>query len=228
MPERYDSIFGRRKGKPLRPGQAEQLTRLLPVLRIDTALAPPDPLSALFMVPVTEIILEIGFGGGERLVQEAEIALQTGFIGCEVFEAGLAKAVTAIGKSGLANIRLYDDDAGPLLDWLPAGSIARIDLLYPDPWPKRRHWKRRFVNIANLKRIARVLESGGTFRFASDIAAYVDWTLQHVGREPALTWMAGAADDWRLPWPDWPGTRYEAKAIGEGRRPAYLTFRKTG
>ena len=228
MPERHDSFYGRRKGKPLRPGQAEQLTRLLPVLRIDTALPPPDPLSALFAVPVTEIILEIGFGGGERLIHEAEIAAQTGFIGCEVFEAGLAKAVTAIGKSGLANIRLHDGDARPLLDWLPAGSIARIDLFYPDPWPKRRHWKRRFVNAANLQRIARVLEPGGTFRFASDIAAYVDWTLQHVWREPALTWTAGTADDWRRPWPDWPGTRYEAKAIGEGRRPAYLTFRKTG
>lgn len=228
MPERHDSFYGRRKGKPLRPGQAEQLARLLPALRIDTGQPPPDPLSALFSVPVTAIVLEIGFGGGERLIHEAEMAPQTGFIGVEVFEAGVAKAVSAIGKGGLANIRLYDGDARPLLDWLPAGSIARIDLFYPDPWPKRRHWKRRFVNAANLKCIARLLEPGGAFRFASDIPAYVDWTLQHVWREPALTWTAQTADDWRRPWPDWPGTRYEAKAIGEGRQPAYLTFRKTG
>ena len=228
MPERHDSIFGRRKGKPLRPGQAEQLARLLPVLRIDTAQPPPDPLSRLFSDPVTAIVLEIGFGGGERLIHEAETAPKTGYIGVEVFQAGLAKAVTAIGKSGLANIRLYDGDAGPLLDWLPAGSMAQIDLLYPDPWPKRRHWKRRFVNAANLQRIVRALAPGGTFRFASDIAAYVDWTLHHVRREPALIWTAEAADDWRRPWPDWPGTRYEAKAIGEGRRPTYLTFCKTG
>jgi tRNA (guanine-N7-)-methyltransferase len=228
MAARHDSFYGRRKGKPLRPEQAERLTRLLPVLRIDTALPPPDHLAALFSVPVSAIVLEIGFGGGERLIHEAELAPQTGFIGVEVFEAGLAKAVRGIEKSSLANIRLYDRDAGPLLDWLPAGSITRIDLFYPDPWPKRRHWKRRFVSAANLKRIARVLEPGGTFRFASDIAAYVDWTLHHTWREPALTWTAETADDWRRPWPDWPGTRYETKAIGEGRRPAYLTFRKTG
>jgi tRNA (guanine-N7-)-methyltransferase len=228
MPERHDSIYGRRKGKPLRPGQAERLTRLLPALRIDTSSPPPDPLSALFVVPVDAIVLEIGIGGGERLVHEAAMAPQAGFIGAEVFEAGLAKALTGIEKNGLANIRLHDGDAGPLLDWLPAGAIARIDLYYPDPWPKRRHWKRRFVSAANLTRIARLLEPGGTFRFASDIAAYVDWTLQHVWREPALTWTAETADDWRRPWPDWSGTRYEAKAIGEGRRPAYLTFGKTG
>ncbi len=226
--ERRDSIYGRRKGKTLRPGQAKRLAQLLPVVRIDTALPPPDPLFGLFAVPVTGIVLEIGFGGGERLIHEAAIAPQSGFIGVEVFQAGLAKAVRGIEKSGLANIRLFDGDAGPLFDWLPAGSLARIDLLYPDPWPKRRHWKRRFVNAVNLKRIARLLEPGGTFRFASDITAYVDWTLQHMRRQPALTWTAETADDWRRPWPDWPGTRYEAKAIGEGRRPAYLTFRKTG
>jgi len=228
MPERHDSIFGRRKGKPLRPEQAERLTRLLPVLRIDTALPPPDPFVALFALPVSAVVLEIGFGGGERLIHEAERFPQTGFIGAEVFEAGIAKAVRGIEKIGLGNIRLHDGDAGPLLDWLPAASLARIDLLYPDPWPKRRHWKRRFVNAANLKRIARVLEPGGSFRFASDIAAYVDWTLQHLRCETALTWTAGTADDWRRPWLGWTGTRYEAKAIGQGRRPAYLTFRNTG
>ena len=228
MPERHDSIYGRRKGKALRPGQAKLLAQLLPVLRIDTALPPPDPLFGLFAVPVTGIVLEIGFGGGERLIHEAATTPQSGFIGVEVFQAGLAKAVRGIEKTGLANIRLWDGDAGPLLDWLPAGSLARIDLYYPDPWPKRRHWKRRFVNAANLRRIARVLVSGGTFRFASDIAAYVDWTLQHVRRQPALTWTAETADDWRRPWPAWPGTRYEAKAIGKGRQPAYLTFCKTG
>ncbi len=228
MPERRDAFYGRRKGKRLRPGQAERLARLLPVLRIDTTQPPPDPLAGLFAVPVTAIVVEIGFGGGEHLVHEATTAPQTGFLGVEVFESGLAKILTGIEKSGLANIRLHDGDAGPLLDWLPAGSIARIDLFYPDPWPKRRHWKRRFVNAVNLRRVARVLEPGGTFRFASDSAAYVDWTLQHVWRQPALSWTAQTADDWRRPWPDWSGTRYEAKAIGEGRRPAYLTFRKTG
>jgi tRNA (guanine-N7-)-methyltransferase len=113
-----------------------------------------------------------------------------------------------------------------LLDWLPAASLAGVDLLYPDPWPKKRHWKRRFVGRANLDRFARVLAPGGRFRFASDIDTYVDWTLLHCRAHPAFEWRAETADDWRLPYEGWPGTRYEAKALREGRTPAYLTFEK--
>ena len=136
----------------------------------------------------------------------------------------MASAVAAIDDRGLENIRLFDGDAAHLLDWLPAASLAAVDLLYPDPWPKKRHWKRRFVSPENLDRLARVIAPGGAFRFASDIPSYVEWTLAHALRHPAFAWTAERADDWRLPFAGWPGTRYEAKAIAAGRVPTYLTF----
>jgi tRNA (guanine-N7-)-methyltransferase len=111
-----------------------------------------------------------------------------------------------------------------LLDWLPEASLDQIDLFYPDPWPKKRHWKRRFVSQTNLDRFARVLKAGGKFRFASDIAHYVNWTLLHCRAHPSFEWQAVSAEDWRNPYPGWPGTRYEAKAMREGRVPAYLKF----
>jgi tRNA (guanine-N7-)-methyltransferase len=223
---RRDSFFGRRKGKRLRPGQATLIETRLPELLLDIGAPPPKRLEALFAEPVQAVFLEIGFGGAEHLIHEALSRPGTGFIGIEPFLNGLAKAVSAIDRHGLRNVRLYDQDAGPLLDWMPVESLARIDLLYPDPWPKRRHWKRRFVNRQNLDRIARVLRPSGLFRFVSDIPSYVDWTLIEVIRHGGLAWTAERADDWRRPSPGWPGTRYERKALSEGRRPAYLVFRK--
>src|SRR5690606_4616830 len=132
----------------------------------------------------------------------------------------------AMAQSPLANMRVFDDDATRLLDWLPEASLAGIDLLYPDPWPKKKHWKRRFVNRVNLDRFARVLKPGGVCRFASAIDTYVNWTLLHCAAHGAFEWQAGEADDWRRPYAGWPGTRYEAKALREGRMPAYLTFRR--
>jgi tRNA (guanine-N7-)-methyltransferase len=151
---------------------------------------------------------------------------RTGFIGSEPFVNGMAKALVAIEQHGLNNIRLSAGDATHLLAWLPAGSISRIDLLYPDPWPKRRHWKRRFVQDDSLARLARLLKPGGEFRFASDIAGYVSWVLARALRSDQIEWMAECAHDWRKPWPDFAGTRYEAKAKREGRIPAYLAFRR--
>lgn len=225
-PERRDSFFGRRKGKPLRPGQKALMDNLLPRLRVDIGQPAPGSLAELFSHSPGEIRLEIGFGGGEHLIAEAEANSRVGFIGVEPFENGMAKALAAIDRLGLGNVRLYDRDAAPLLAWLPDCSLARVDLLYPDPWPKKRHWKRRLVNDANVGQIARVLKPGGLFRFASDIDTYVDWTLQHLARRSDLVWQARTAEDWRNPWPGWKQTRYEAKAIREGRRPAYLVFRK--
>jgi tRNA (guanine-N7-)-methyltransferase len=199
-----------------------------PALAISLATPPPVPLTALFPVGVADIRLEIGFGGGEHLVASAERAPGTGFIGVEPFVAGMAKAVAAIADSGLANIRLFDGDATHLLDWLPDASLMGVDLFYPDPWPKRRHWKRRFVNAENLGRIARVLQAGGLFRVASDIDAYIEWTLLHLVRRADFVWTAERADDWRRPFPNWPGTRYETKAVAAGRRPTYLAFRRVG
>ena len=179
-------------------------------------------------MPVDEVRLEIGFGGGEHLLDEARRWPAAGFIGVEPFQNGMAKAVMAIERDGLANIRLFDQDATGLLDWLPAGSIERIDLFYPDPWPKPRHWRRRFVQPANLDRVARCLAPGGEFRFASDVDAYVRWTLRNVAANQHLRWVEGDLELCRDPWPNWPGTRYEAKALREARRPAYLTFRRAG
>ncbi|MCI5077996.1 tRNA (guanine(46)-N(7))-methyltransferase TrmB [Oricola sp.] len=222
-----EAFFGRRRGKTLRPRQAEQLERLLPQWRIDLAAAPPAALASLFAHAPNRIILEIGFGGGEHLLHRALESPETGFIGVEPFVNSMAKFVSAAEDAGVTNVRLHDDDATQLLDWLPPACLDGIDLLYPDPWPKMRHWKRRFVNRGNLDRFARVLKPGGRFRFASDIDTYVNWTLHHIHAHPDFDWPARNAGDWREPYPGWPGTRYEAKALREGRTPAYLTFRRT-
>ena len=219
-----EAFFGRRRGKALRPSQAAHLARRLPALRIDLDRAPPEQLSGLFTEPVVEVRLEIGFGGGEHLLHRAREAPAVGFIGVEPFVNSMAKLLAALDREPLSNVRLYDDDAVRLLDWLPSGSLGGVDLLYPDPWPKKKHWKRRFVSKANLDRFARVMKPGAAFRFASDVDTYVNWTLLHVARHPDFLWTARSAGDWHAPFPGWPGTRYEAKAIREGRRPAYLTF----
>jgi tRNA (guanine-N7-)-methyltransferase len=220
------AFFGRRKGHPLRRQQAALFVTLLPRLKLDIARPAPSDLRTLF-ADVDDVRLESCFGGGEHLIAEAERHPRTGFIGIEPFVNGMAKALAAIDSKKLGNIRLHHGDATEVLPWLPAGSIARFDLLYPDPWPKRRHWKRRFVQDDSVRAIARVLRPGGEFRFASDIADYVCWTLARLLRSPDFTWTAEQAYDWRKPWPDWPGTRYEAKAKREGRTPTYLIFRRT-
>ena len=223
------NFFGRRKAKPLKGAQEEALQRLYPELKIDLSAPCPQPLETLFsshkQVP-QGFVLEIGFGGGEHLVHRAKLHPEQGFIGCEPFINGMAKAVRAIADGKLTNIRLFGEDATLLLDWLPDASLSRIDLLYPDPWPKKRHWKRRFVNPGNVKRFHRLLKPGGEFRFASDIESYVNWTLRHVLDHGGFDWTAMHPDDWRTPWEEWLSTRYEQKAIREGRTPAYFIFRR--
>ncbi|WP_183188889.1 tRNA (guanine(46)-N(7))-methyltransferase TrmB [Angulomicrobium tetraedrale] len=225
-PVRETAFYGRRKGKKLRAAQATHLVRDLPALAIDTATLDGRPLAELFPHPVRAVRLEIGFGGGEHLLSEARRHPDIGYIGAEAFLNGIAKMTAAIAEAGLANVRLHGDDVVPLLDRLPDGALERIDLLYPDPWPKRRHWKRRFVQADNIDRIARLLAPGGHFRFATDIEHYAAWTLARLNADPRFEWTARRADDWRLPWEGWPGTRYEAKALREGRRPGYYEFRR--
>ncbi|MBS7539690.1 tRNA (guanosine(46)-N7)-methyltransferase TrmB [Ancylobacter lacus] len=220
------SFFGRRRGKTLRPLQAELMARDLPSLALPTDLAAGTPLAGLFPRPMRGYRLEIGFGGGERLLDEAQREPDIGFIGAEAFFNGVAKATAQITRLGLDNVRLHGDDVVPLLEKLPAASFERIDLMYPDPWPKRRHWKRRFVRPDNLSHIARLLPPGGLFRFATDVEDYAAWTLRHMLADPRFEWTARRAGDWREPYPGWPGTRYEAKAIREGRQPGYYTFRR--
>ena len=219
-----EAFFGRRRGKTLKPQQAAAMDEILPRLKLDLSQPAPAELSGLFARPVSAVRLEIGFGGGEHRLSQLRRHPDTGFIGVEPFVNGMAKLISALSQEWHDNIRVHDDDATVLLDWLPPGSLDGIDLLYPDPWPKPRHWKRRFVNQANLDRFARVLRPGGVFRFASDIDTYVNWTLLHCRAHPQFEWQAADAADWRTPYADWPGTRYEAKALREGRTPVYLTF----
>jgi tRNA (guanine-N7-)-methyltransferase len=198
----------------------------LPELLIDAGEPPPDDCRALFPAAVGEVRLEVGCGAGEHLVNQAARFPDAGFIGVEPFEEGLGKTVAAIDAAGCRNVRLFDDDAAMLLDWLPPDSLSRIDLLYPDPWPKRRHWKRRFVQDATVAQLARILRPGGEFRFVTDIDDYAAWTLVHLLRSPDFAWTAQCADDWRKPWPGFSGTRYQAKAIRAQRAPCFLIFRR--
>jgi tRNA (guanine-N7-)-methyltransferase len=220
------AFFGRRKGHALKPRQAALFDTLLPRLALDLAKPAPVDLRTLFPNAVDELRLEIGFGGAEHLVAQAQAHPNTGFIGTDAFINGVAKALVAIDAHKLSNIRLYFGDASELLDWLPAAALARVDLLYPDPWPKRRHWKRRFIQDDSLKRLARILKPGGELRFATDIADYAAYALARVLRSGDFVWTAECADDWRKPWPDYSATRYETKAKHEGRQPAYFIFRR--
>jgi tRNA (guanine-N7-)-methyltransferase len=220
------AFFGRRKGHKLRRRQAELMDTLLPRLAIDVARPAPGELSTLFPLPVTDVALEIGFGGGENLIAQAAARPQAGFIGVEPFVNGMAKALAAIDATGLRNIRLHFDDAVSLLAWLPDASLTRVDLIHPDPWPKRRHWKRRLVQDAIIAEFARVLRPGGELRFVTDIADYAAWTLRLFGQSAAFEWTARRADDWRKAWPDFAGTRYHAKAAREQRPSCFLVFRR--
>jgi tRNA (guanine-N7-)-methyltransferase len=221
------SFFGRRKGHKLRSHQADLIEHLLPRLALDITSPGPAGLGDLFDPPAGHVRLEIGFGGGEHLIAEALAFPETGFIGCEPYVNGMAKILTQIEAHNIGNIRLFAGDAAELVAWAPPRSLDRIDLIHPDPWPKRRHWKRRFVQDATVAAMARVLKPGGEFRFVCDIADYVAWTLAHLVRSPDFAWTAERAADWKQPWPGYTMTRYGRKAEREGREAAYLRFRKT-
>lgn len=220
------AFFGRRKGHALRRRQAALFDTLLPRLAVDPGKPAPANLRMLF-AGVDDVRLEIGFGGAEHLIAQAQAHPRIGFIGSDAFVNGVAKALVLIDDRKLANVRLHFGDASALLDWLPKDALSRIDLLYPDPWPKRRHWKRRFIQDDSLKRLARILKSGGELRFATDIGDYAVYALTRVLRSNDFVWTAESADDWRKPWVDFSGTRYETKAMREGRTPAYFIFRKS-
>jgi tRNA (guanine-N7-)-methyltransferase len=220
------AFFGRRKGHKLRANRARLIETLLPKLALDFSRAAPADLSTLFPMPVGEIMLDIGFGGGESMITQAKAHPQIGFIGVEPFVNGMARALAAIEESKLQNVRLHFDDAAILIAWLPPASLSRIDLVHPDPWPKRRHWKRRFVQDETIVQLARILRRGGEFRFVTDIADYASWTLQRFMRSSAFEWTALRADEWRKPWPEFTPTRYHAKAAREDRASCFLVFRR--
>ena len=220
------SFFGRRKGHRLRAYHTGLIEHLLPRLSLDIAQPAPADLTALFAPGTKNVRLEIGFGGGEHLIAEALAHPQTGFIGCEPYVNGMAKILAQIDAHGVTNIRLFAGDASELIAWAPARALARIDLIHPDPWPKRRHWKRRFVQDNTVAAMARVLSESGEFRFVCDIDDYSTWTLAHLVRSPEFMWTAERADDWRNPWPGYTMTRYGAKATREGRKALYLIFKR--
>ncbi|MEP1932333.1 MAG: tRNA (guanosine(46)-N7)-methyltransferase TrmB [Roseibium sp.] len=227
MTDRYEgSFFGRRIGKPLSPRREALMEKELPRLGLNLAAPSPENLKDLFDTDVQNVCLEVGFGGGEHLLHRARTNPEVGFIGIEPFVGSMAKAIHAVVEEELTNVRLYEDDAVKVLDWMPEASLDLAYQLYPDPWPKKRHWKRRFINHQNLDRYARVLKPGCEFRFASDIDTYIDWALRHCRDHDAFDWMANTSSDWKTPWEGWPGTRYEAKAIREGRIGRYLTFKR--
>ena len=220
--EKRRALYGRAKGKALRAHQAELMRDLLPRLDADLAALREGRL----FEPEREIWLEIGFGGGEHLIARADENREIGFIGCEPFVNGVAKLLAQVEARGLDNVRVRADDATALIEAAPDAAFSRIYLLYPDPWPKRRQQKRRFVSEANIAALARVLKPGGELRFATDIDDYAGWTLRRFLASPSFVWTARTADDWRRAWEGWAPTRYEQKARREGRGSAYLTFRR--
>lgn len=186
-----------------------------------------DPLDLDALFDGNPVWLEVGFGGGEHLVHQAAENPDVGIIGAEPYINGVAMLLGKIRRARVDNLAVHPGDARDLMDVLPAASIARAFLLYPDPWPKARHHRRRFVTQEHLEPLARVLKPGAIFRVATDIPDYVRQTLEEVPKA-GFEWLAEHPSDWRVPWDDWISTRYEQKALREGRVPHYLTFQRAG
>jgi tRNA (guanine-N7-)-methyltransferase len=211
--------YGRIKARPIKPRQAALLETLLPRIRV-----PVEPFDPHTLMPAAEAIwLEIGFGGGEHLAAQGARHPQVLVIGAEPFQNGVASALRHIDEQGLANIRLHDGDARELIARLPDASLQRVFILFPDPWPKTRHHKRRLVGAETVAELARVLRPGGRLRFATDWADYVDWALERITADPAFRWTAEGAGDWRSPPADHVTTRYEEKRLGDCA-PVFLDF----
>lgn len=224
--DRQRTLYGRRRGKPLRPGRQRSLTKHWPelALPLDKIARSGPKCGDLFGFEPRELWLEIGFGAGEHLAQQARNFPDIAMIGCEPFENGVARLVGYVEELGLKNIRVLSDDAALVLERLPEAVLDRVILLFPDPWPKRRHHKRRFVRPGNIALVARALRPGGLWRMATDDASYCRWMLRHMTSHPDFAWCARGPGDWRQRPCDWPQTRYEQKALEAGRRPAFLTF----
>jgi tRNA (guanine-N7-)-methyltransferase len=242
-PHRDLRSYGRRRGRKLSDRQEVLKRDLLPRVALDLTSpppvwgrpggekarppavgSPPSPNPSPQGGGESQVFLEIGFGGGEHLLWQAEHNPQVTVIGCEPFEDGVVKVLTVLDQTKLSNIRLHMGDARDVLRWLPPASIDRSFILFPDPWPKRKHQKRRLVNEATLDMLARVMKSGAELRFGTDIGDYARSALLAFKAEPRFEWTAQAAADWRVRPDDWPQTRYEAKADREGRRRYYFRF----
>jgi len=218
--------FGRRRGRKLSPRQQRLLENVLPRFQLDLRSAAPARLGDIFGSPVSDVWLEIGFGGGEHLVWQASRHPEIGLIGCDPFVDGMVKVLDAIEERDLPNVRLYPEDARSLLRWLPAASIGRAFVLFPDPWPKKRHAKRRLMGVETFGLLARAMRIGAELRVATDVGDYARTILLAAAAAPAFAWQAESPADWRLRGADWPPTRYEAKACLQGRRGYYFRFQR--
>jgi tRNA (guanine-N7-)-methyltransferase len=220
-------FYGRRKGKPLKASRQGLIEGLLPELRIAVPQTRLDP-RALFPYPVSSVRMEIGFGAGEHLARQALAHPTIGFIGAEVFLNGVASLLRHVRELDLKNVRIFNEDVRFLIPHLPDASLERVSLLFPDPWPKSRHAKRRFVGPENLREMERLIAPGGEFRVASDHPVYIDWSLLHLIRHSGFVWTAKDPGDWRRRPTDSTPTRYEEKAVKEGRTPVFLNFLRCG
>ena len=214
-------LYGRSRGKALRAGQERLLAEELPLFSIA-----PEALAAgrAFVSPPREVWLEIGSGAGEHLIEQAKTNPDVGVVGCEPFLNGVVATLASLKREQLSNVRLRRGDAQTFIEVAPDAFFSRVFILYPDPWPKRRHHKRRVIAEGTIEALARIMRGGAELRFATDVDDYAGWTLTRFLASPHFRWAAARADDWRRPWPEWRPTRYEAKARSEGRRSVYLTF----
>ena len=223
-----EKFYGRRKGHNLSDRQSALMDELLPRLcvKVDDCQDRSLDATALFDPTPTEIWLEIGFGKGEHMAWQAEQNTHVGFLGCEPYLNGVAGLLARIEENDIGNIRIYGDDARHVLEKLPDASVSKVFLLHPDPWPKRRHAKRRFINNGNLDEIARVLKPGGEFRVGTDDPTYREWTAMIMSERPDFEWLAEKSKDWHNRPEDWPETRYNAKANKQGRPAVYFRFKR--
>lgn len=219
--------YGRRKGKTLRTHHRSLMDQALPQLEIEPGSLGDDAF-APFGKTFDGLWLEVGFGGGEHLAADAQRHPDIAFIGCEPFLNGVAKLLALIEENKLVNVRVFPGDAREIIGALPERSLSRVNILYPDPWPKLRQKKRRFVSDENLAALARAMKPGAHLRFATDIDDYSAWTLERILRSPHFDWHARSDREWLTPWEGWVSTRYEQKALREGRKPVYLTFVRNG
>ena len=217
-------LYGRRLGRPLRPRQREALDTLLPLLSL-----PPsgkiDP-RALFGAAAQEFWLEVGSGSGEHAIFQAKQNLHIGLIACEPYLNGMASLLSKIERDVISNIRVHMGDARDIVERLKENSLSRAFVLFPDPWPKKRHWKRRFISQENLGSLACAMKKGAELRVATDSMDYCAWTLEAISRSAKFEWLAESPSGWRARSPDWPETRYEAKAKSAGRACVYLGFQR--
>ena len=214
--------YGRIKGRTLRAGRASLLGETLPKLQLDLGAA----LDLKALAPrAREVWVELGFGGGEHLAAQAKAHPDVVILGAEPFVNGVASLVRHVADLGVQNVRLHAGDGRELLAVLPDASVSRVYVLFPDPWPKTRHHKRRLINAETVAELARVMTPGAVLRFATDWADYLGWTLERFAGSPAFAWTAERADDWRTPPGDHVTTRYETKRLGDCE-PTFLEFRR--